>query len=99
MVTAIVSRSSKVPVFGVVGTVVTVLIVGVVNGVVRVVAIYADDVPVVDKGVHTVDVDSVMYVVGAVVLSVIEEIEKYITAITVSYFGYIYLQSVSVNWN
>ena len=88
--------STKVPVFGVVGTVVTVLIVGVVNGVV---AIYADDVPVVDTGVLTVDVDSVVYVVGAVVLSVIEEIEKCITAITVSYFGYIYLQSVTVNWN
>jgi len=89
--------STKVPLFGVVGIVVTVLIVGVVNGVVEVVAIYADDVPVVDTGVLTVDVDSVVYVVGAVVLSVIEEIEKCITAITVSYFGYIYLQSVTVN--
>jgi len=65
--------SNKVPVFGVVGTIVTVLIVGVVNGVVGVVVIYADDVSVVDTGVLTVDVDSVVHVVGAVVLSLIEE--------------------------
>ena len=67
--TVIVSRSRRQHI-GVVGTVVNLLIIAVLNGVIGVVAIYADYGPVVVTGVLTVDVDCVTNVVGAVVLSV-----------------------------
>ena len=63
-------EDKNVPVFGVVGTVVNLLIIGVLNGVIGVVAIYADYGTVVVSGVLTVDVDCVTNVVGAIVLSV-----------------------------
>ena len=44
--------------------------ISVLNGVIGVVAIYADYGPVVVTGVLTVDVDCITNVVGAVVLSV-----------------------------
>jgi len=50
-------------------------------------------------GVLTVGIDCVVNVVAAVVLSVNEVIQKCVTSLTVSYFGYIYVESITVIWN
>jgi len=50
------------------------MIVGVVNGIVGVIAMYGDDAPVVITGVLTVDIHSVVNVVGAVVLSLFHDL-------------------------
>ena len=91
----------KVPVVAVVGAVVivlTVLIVGVVNGVDRVVAVEPDDiVPVLVAAVLTVDADSEVNVVGVAVLSVAHDIPKYTTTLTATYIGCMYVDILAVN--
>jgi len=91
----------KVPVVAVVGAIVivlTVLIVGVVNSVDRVVAVEPDDVvPVLVAAVLTVDADSEVNVVGLVVLSVAHDIPKYTTTLRATYIGCINVDISAVN--
>jgi len=80
--------------------VLTLLIVGVVNDVVRVVAVEADAVvPVLVTAVLTVDGDSMVPVVGVDVLSVKYDIQKYTTALRVTYISCIYVNTSAVNLN
>jgi len=80
--------------------VLTLLIVGVVNDVVRVVAVEADAVvPVLVTAVLTVDGDSVVPVVGVVVLSVEHDMHKYTTSLAVTYSSCIYVDISTVNFN
>jgi len=79
----------------------TVLIVSVLNSVVVVVeAVKADTVvAVIVTGVFTTDAVSVVNVVGAVVLSMKQEIQECTIAITVSYYFFIYVHVTPVNLN
>ena len=78
----------------------TLLIVGVVNDVVRVVAVEADAVvPGLVTAVLTVDGDSVVPVVGVDVLSVKYDIQKYTAVLTVTYISCIYVDISTVNLN
>ena len=78
----------------------TLLIIGVVNDVVRVVAVEADAVvPVLVTAVLTVDGDSVVPVVGVDALSVEHNIQKYTTALTVTYISCICVDTSAVNLN
>jgi len=79
----------------------TVLIVSVLNSVVVVVAAVEADtvVAVIVTGVLTVDAVSVVNVVGTVVSSKRQEIQECTIAITVSYFGFIYVHITTVNVN
>ena len=78
----------------------TLLIVGVVNDVVRVVAVEADAVvPVLVTAVLTVDGDSVVTVVGIVVLSMRHHMQKYTTTLTVTYINCMFGDILAVNMN
>jgi len=92
----------KVPVVAVVGAVVivlTVLIVGVVNGVDRVVTVEADDVvTVLVAAVLTVDADSEVNVVGVAVLSVAHDIPKHTITQKASYISCSYVDISAVNF-